>query len=253
MTTNVRDSLAQQFAADSRWSVDLRPQGISAILYVDNSSYSKILSTKGNAYMFAGNSSVIDVWKNSIVKAEAGTHDIDWGTLPVNGMAISVVDLTDGSVTFEYGHEIRLPDERAASASFAGSGSTSACACWSVHKDPVKAVMTAKQSDPFTGGEVRFLDFSTKSNNLVAESSLTDLHNSFKTEAMIMNTTQGMTGQPQPLKDLLASQGSLSAAVERVVSGELPPIAPCDAVYNTWTEKQRMKLVSAMATIYKKS
>jgi hypothetical protein len=251
MTTNVRDSISGLFAADSRWSIDLRPEGLEAIVFVDSAAYSKILMTANLAYMFAGRSNVIDLWKAMIDVAERDGK-LDWSLLPVNGMAVSVVGLADAQVKFEFGHEIRLPDASASEASFAGTGSVAACTCWTVNKDPRKAVETAKGSDIFTGGNVRYLEFLSKNNNLIADSSLITLQNAFAKEGMIMETKLGVASTPVPLKDALAKQG-LAAALLKIESGELSPTAPCDAVYNNWPTKERNKLVAAMKLQYPKT
>lgn len=246
MTTNVRDSVSNRFAADSRWSIDLRPY-FDAILYIDDYPYGKIVKTRGRAYMFAGDSRVIDQWKTLIATAEANGENQSWERLDVNGMAVSMVSLTNGEVEFEYGHEIRLPDQKAERASFAGTGSVSACKCWQVNGDPVKAVNTAKDSDIFTGGVARHLDFFTGvNNNLVTETSLTALNNAIRTEGMIMEIKNGSSSTSMVVKDALTNRNGLQAALEKVRLGELAPTAPCDAVYNNWSDKERKKLVAAM-------
>ena len=252
MTTNVRDSAIGEFATDSRWSIDLRVKNVNAILFVDDNFYSKIVGTSKRAYMFAGSSNVIDQWKTGIKSAEADPYSVNWNTLPVNGMAISIVNLEDGSIAFEYGHEIRLPDERAATVSFAGSGSVSACTCWQLNRDPRKAVESAKNCDLFTGGAVRYFEFSTRDNNLVIDLSLTELQNTFINEGMIMDMNLGPNSKPVPVKEVVTGYANLTAALESVRIGELSPTAPCDAVFNTWTDKQRNKLVAAMDKTYPK-
>jgi hypothetical protein len=253
MTTNVRDSQIGEFATDSRWSIDLRSEGVEAIIFIDDGNYNKIVVAPLRAYMFAGNSGVIDKWKTAINLVQVDPLSVDWALLPVNGMAISIVNLFDASIDFEYGHEIRLPDKKAADASFAGSGSISACNCWKINRNPRKAVESAKGSDLFTGGAVRFLEFETKNNNLVTDVSLAELQNAISDKGMIMDTTLGFNSQPTPIRDSLDKQANLSAALEKVRMGELSPTAPCDAVFNTWTDKQRQKLIEAMGKAYPKS
>lgn len=253
MTTNVRDSQTGEFATDSRWSIDLRSKGVEAILFTDEGNYNKIVATSRRAYMFAGRSDVIDEWKTAINLAEGNPSAVDWDQLRVNGMAISIANLLDGGIDFEHGHEIRLPDERAANASFAGSGSVSACNCWKTHRNPRRAVESAKGSDLFTGGTVRFFHFSTQKNNLVTDVTLVELQNAIYDRGMIMDTKLGLTSQPIPVNEWRDKQADIVAALEKVRTGELLPTAPCDAVFNTWTDKQRSKLLAAMIEAYPKT
>ena len=248
MTTNVRDSLAKKFVADSRWSVDLRPHQ-NAILYIDDAAYGKILKTTSLAYMFAGSSQVIDQWKSNIAKAEQNRQHSDWRGLDVNGMAVSIVSLSDSLVVYEYGHQIRLPDPTASEASFAGTGSYHASSCWKNNRDPVRAVETAKKIDIFTGGSINYLDFLTGQHNLAPDISLKDLRHRLTTKGMVMNLDTNTISQAAALQSA-KEQAQMEAILAKIRSGQIPPIAPCDAVHNKWSAEEHDKLIAVMEKQY---
>jgi hypothetical protein len=242
MTTNVRDSLGGAVATDSRWSADLRQIGLPYILLLDDAGYEKIVVQGSVVFMFAGLCRVIDVWKHSIKLASYSPGEVDWGTLPVDGMAISSIAVGSGEIYYEFGHEIRIDD-----ASFAGTGSFPACACWKVNKDSERAVRSAMELDPLTGGAVRSFNFLSGKNNLVTDTPLFGMQNQFLTRSIVMNPN---TQERIPVGEALAKDDGLRAALDMVKTGKLSAQAPCDAVYNTWPQKEKSKLVQAMKRIF---
>jgi hypothetical protein len=241
MTTNVRDSRAGDVACDSRWTWDLRAHGIPNQLLLDDSGYEKLVRYNNCVVMFAGNSTVIDVWKASFAKASYTGEAVDWGSLPVNGMAISTVAVGSGRIIYEYGHEISLPE-----ASFAGTGSYAAAGCWSANNCARTAVETAKGSDMHTGGVVRFLNFKSGDSNLVADRPLSELIPQFMQRGKMMANTNS----PVTFTNVSANDEALKQAMEEAVAQGSGPAAPCDAVFNEWPEAEKTKLAHAMEEFF---
>lgn len=53
-----------------------------------------------------------------------------------------------------------------------------------------------------------------------------------------------------PAGEALEKDQTLRDALDKIKSGELTPAAPCDAVFNTWPQGQKTKLVSAMKSLF---
>lgn len=242
MTTNVRDSSNGYLASDSRWTWDLRPHGHTYQLLLDDAGYEKIISAKSSVFMFAGDALVIDAWKQAIkVSSDTGAQ-VAWSNLPINGMAISIVNMPSGSIRYEFGHEIDME-----SASFAGTGSYGAAGCWLINKCAKKAVESAKSTDPHTGGTVRYQNFLTGENNLVPDGDLNDLIPQFLTRSIVMTAN---TTHSEKFSEVAANDDELRQVLYEARAQGSGPKAPCDAVFNVWPSAEKAKLVAAMENLF---
>lgn len=216
--------------------------------YLDDSGYEKLISTSTHVFMFAGDAVVIEQWKCAIKQATSGGLAPTWDRLPVNGMAISIAAHPSGVVIFEIGHDIT--DQHV---SFAGTGSYAAATCWIKNKNAVKAVETAKSTDTFTGGEVRYFNTYTGDNNLVVDIDLGSLVRKFTGEATMKydSTTQAPHfGEALGGGAIAANdEAKIQAMLDSFAAGH-GPTAPCDAVFKVWAPEKREQLVTAMQNIF---
>ncbi len=67
---------------------------------------------------------------------------------------------------------------------------------------------------------------------------------------MTINTTT--TPTLTPIAEAAANDPALQKVLDGVKSGTIHATAPCDAVYNTWPEAEREKLVRKMAELFGK-
>lgn len=247
MTTNVRDSASGILATDSRWTWSLSVEGQTVNRFLDDTGYEKIITTGANAFMFAGNARVIDRWKINVRLATSGSPITPWDQLPIDGIAISIVDMPSGRVRFEEGHDIRGNNGQV---SFAGSGSYAAAQCWFSNKCALTAVESAKAADQHTGGVVKFQNIRTGESNLLDNKSLDELINLFtgKGAAMLTNSTNVT---PITVNSAYAANDdALVQAMKEAYAKGNGPTAPCDAVFKVWTPDEKQKLVSVMEDIF---
>ena len=248
MTTNVRDSFKGVLASDSRWTWSAVVDGQQIQTHLDDTGYEKIIAAHSHVFMFAGDAVVIDEWKKAIKSASYTASQPQWGNLPVNGMAISVVQSPSGDVLFESGHDITV-----SGISFAGTGSYAAARCWRQNLCAVKAVESAKSSDKFTGGTVRFKNVLTDEGNLVMDSDLDSLAKQFFGSATMTlnNVTQtNVFGDVVQANNVAANDEALRKALRESFAAGQGPTAPCDAVFHVWPSEEKAKLVQAMEKVF---
>ena len=247
MTTNVYDSHAGVVATDSRWSIQ---QG-RWLVYVDDVPFHKIETLGQIAFVFAGKGRRIQEWKNWI-----RTKPSDLSARPsVDGISICLVEMVSKEVIFCEKQDI-VKD----GASFAGSGSRFAYMCWAVNRDARKSVESAKRLDHASGGDVKFLQFLDRVNNLnfasvVAEATIDMVDAAVRKRGMVMDLYENRTGGvPFKFSDIAASSPAddedLLKLNARVTSGEASAEAPCDGMYSDWTAEQEAKLNSALTSAF---
>lgn len=244
MTTNVRDSITGVLATDSRWTWSTTVNGHAVEVHLDDAGYEKLIAAHEHVFMFAGSSVVIESWKQAIKQASYSGVQPDWSTLDVNGMAISMVRVPDAVLTFESGHDITVEK-----VSFAGTGSYAAAGCWVSNRCAKKAVETAKLSDKFTGGTVRYSNVHTSEGNLVPDSDLGSLVKKFLGSASMTSndvTHATVFGEVAQDRSLAANDEALRAALAKSFAAGQGPVAPCDAVFREWPAEEKARLVKAM-------
>lgn len=249
MTTNVRDSSSGILASDSRWTWEVQlPNGNLHTSFLDDTGYEKLLRGKGFIFMFAGDAYIIEQWKKPIKEQSYTASQVDWANLPVNGMAISVVQEGTGTVAYEFNHDIPL-----GVASFAGTGSYAAAKCWITNQCAKRAVETAKTTDQHTGGTVRYHNVRTGESNVGPDIELDVLIQQFTGG----NTMAGDIKQTSTLGEVAARHDVAAndetavrkAFLEAYAKGQ-GPTAPCDAVFTNWPTDEKAKLVKVMQQIF---
>ncbi|QYX49984.1 hypothetical protein K3F43_10975 [Pseudomonas tussilaginis] len=238
MTTNVYDKGALKAGTDSRWSFNTD----YAVFYVDDSGFEKIVDTEHAVFLFAGDSQVIQAWKEFLfddsIKDDPG----------LSGIAMLMVDKSDGSVILEYGQDIQYPDATGAMvASFAGSGARHAAGCWIRNSCAVKSVDTAKLMDPYSGGETKFFELATKTGNLTQDVGLKGLNVAFMERGMVMYLTSGQN--PVSIGEAAVNDDRVKNVVDQVAQGAVALSAPCDAQYMQPTAADKERLRSALGRI----
>lgn len=251
MTTNVFDGHVGLIATDSRWS----QQYGRWLVYIDDAVFDKIEVANNFAFMFAGSGRLIQEWKNWI---RSNPTD-DSGQPAVEGISLNGLNMTTKAVRYTEGKSITHE-----SSIFAGSGASHAVMCWRSNRNAMKSVETAKAMDPASGGEVKFLEFSTGNTNLgagvavFAPGTIEAVDKAIATRGIYMDLTTRMNGgAPFKISDL-AAQGSLDddamaemrTLQEKMASGELSANAPCDAMYSEWTPTAKTELKGFLSEVF---
>ncbi|NMM15367.1 MAG: hypothetical protein HHJ17_17760 [Rhodoferax sp.] len=243
MTTNVYDSLAGMMSSDSRWSCQFGKY----LIYIDDARFEKIEKYQNSVFMFAGDGTKIQAWKDWIrtsPKSNVGIPDCE-------KICICIADQAKNSVLFMERQDI-VKD----GGYFAGSGSRYAYQCWGQNKDPLKAVETAKVFDVSSGGDVKFFEFGSGKHNLFSpigkDVRIEDVSKAMATRGNVMEITVNSATNSPPFKlaDMAANDASLLDVQNKITSGQLSPTAPCDGMYSEWTAGQLDKLNSALGKVF---
>lgn len=227
---------------DSRWSCEYG----NFLIYIDDSRFEKIERYKNAVFMFAGNGQKVQAWKTWIRSSPvdaSGQPDCDL-------MCVCIADATTNQVLFSERQDI-IRD----GGYFAGSGSWHAYSCWSEHKDPCKAVETAKSKDVSSGGDVKFVDFLNGTHNLFSPTKdvhIDDVSRAMAARGNVMNiavNTQ-VTTPPFKLAEAAANDPALRDIQGKIANGEISPTAPCDGMFSEWNADQKSKLNTVLSGIF---
>lgn len=242
MTTNVFDGIQGIAGTDSRWSVELD----YAIFYVDDAGFEKIVVRDDAVFLFAGNSAVIQQWKDYLA-GQRYSHSAS--EPPLAGIALLIVNAVTKEIIYGYGQDITLngADQKAV-ASFAGSGGRRAAQCWIQNMCAKRAIDTAKQVDVFSGGETKFFELTSKTGNLIEDVGLQGLGKAFKEKGMVMYLAQ--LDKPMSIQEAQALDPRVAEFAQQVASGQVPLNAPCDAMYNTPTAEDKAELRKVLGTLF---
>lgn len=233
-------------AADSRWSIERGDW----LYYLDDTGYNKIERRHGKALMFAGYGGKIQEWKNWIRSNPTSSLNMPG----FRGMSVCMVDESSRTVDFDEQQDIVANNVYCA-----GSGARSAYNCWLTNKCSKRAVETAKLKDYYSGGDVKFIDFTTSETNLT-DDSMTPLTIEMVSEAILqrgifmnINTNSGIPNLPN--QHASSSAANDEAAVREeirglVASGDLSANAPCDGMHNDWTAANKDKFTQALGKMF---
>lgn len=238
MTTNVIDLKNGASATDSRWSY----QSSEFIIFIDDVGFEKIVTVNGYAFTFAGNGDLIQSWKTWIKNGRRDFPPVETLTDRQRSIVVSIVNMKTRHVDLDWGVAIKLPEAR-----FAGSGAIQASVCWNQNCDAVKAVNSAMAVDKFSGGTVKYLDFESGSNNLSETATIADVGRLLGTKGNVMYTNKSKL---IPVKEAAVLDANVAAAVEQLSTGAHVPTAPCDAMYSSWSEKDKKKMQSVLKKIF---
>lgn len=246
MTTNVRDSISHVLAADSRWSVDLTRYGVQKIIFIDENSYQKLIQIGSGLFMFAGDGKLIDSWKFAIGLANQFPNAVNWSNMPTTGLAVCAVDRLSGNVMFDMNHSIN--DK---SVSFAGSGASFAAKCWKINRNAILAVNTAKESDVFSGGEVKYYQVSDGQNNIGLDGPLSGLNKVLGEKGFVMDVNLNSTAQP--ISEAAQNDPFIRSIASEIAKGNINATAPHEHMNKVWTEDEKKELFTAMEFFFPKS
>lgn len=244
MTTTVYDGIAKIAATDSRWSISLE----NAVVYVDDSNFDKIeyLSDKRLVVTFAGNASLIEVWKTWFRTGMQGSRPSVSEKGPSGeefSIATCILSLNDGGVLFAHGQDIEIEN-----AKFAGSGGIHAHGCWQNHKCAVRAVDSAKKLDVFSGGETKYVNMMAGEHNLNSPLSCRDMTTSFLSKGFVMYL-HNKADSPVPFQEAVSRDRAMEQLAQDIASGAVVARAPCDAMFKPWTPEEEKQLDDVLARI----
>jgi len=212
-----------------------------ALIFIDDIGFEKICFDDDYAYMFAGDGSLIQMWKqwiSSPVKSLLQIPNIPDG-MP---FSICIVDCSSGFIKADFG-----VISGGLLVRFAGSGREPARECWSKNKCARKAVMSAIAIDRCSGGNVKYLEISSKKNNLNDVNSIADVSRELKTKGKVMFPNQhGIVKSIADVDDQFVQK-----QVDKIVAGEASLGAPVGDAHATWTSEDNEKLHSVMKEIFK--
>jgi hypothetical protein len=121
-----------------------------------------------------------------------------------------------------------------------------------------KAVETAKQKDYFSGGPVKFVDFTGNLDNLDRVVVANDLHITTLTQNIL---TRGhamkIQSTPQNAPSHVMAEGgrkrrsrSTPTALQLAAAGQLTATAPCNGMHNDWSENDKSAFRGALGKMF---
>lgn len=242
MTTNVIDLLAGKVATDSRWSC----KGTNFVLYIDNVGFEKIAQLRGFAYTFAGDGNLIAVWKDWL--AEGAPGGILAAPPPavqtVNGPRSIALCITDMAANRLLLHRGCFGVQ--GMAYFAGSGGMTAKSCWQENHDATKAVNSAIGMDPYSGGNVKFLEFSSHQNNLNDNVSMKEVGKIISTKGTVMYAANQNSSRSMSVEEAKNTDAEVKKLTDALSVGARSASAPCEAMYTCWTDDEMASLRAAL-------
>lgn len=239
MTTNVYDRESGFLTSDSRWSFRTG----FGVLYVDDTGFDKIEEARGNAFLFAGDSHVIQLWKDWLRADPISAA----GRPTQEGIAVLIAQTATRALIYHYGQDIMWEANGDWTQSFAGSGAMYAAPCWTQNKCAHRAVDSAKTHDQFSGGEVKFFELSSGSHNLKNDIEVTALGKAFLGKGMVMYKANS---NPIPVQEALKTDPRVAQICDEIASGQRSLSAPCDAMYNKPTKQDDLRLNAALDRIF---
>lgn len=244
MTTNVFDKGASLLASDSRWSFRLiedRPIKITkALVYVDNTGFDKIEYQPDYSYIFAGPSDLINAWKLWI---NSPTRNLERPPGVTNDFAICIIETATGKIMDEHGQKITDDNYR-----FAGTGAKPAHECWMANKLAKMAVQSAMVHDPFSGGDVKFLELTTAKHNLNQTGTFESINKMALIKGMVMYMTPNQT--PIPIDQASANDPRIKELADKIAKGDMCAEAPSGHDTIVWTETDVKRLQNTLEKMY---
>lgn len=241
MTTNVYDSNKGLMTTDSRWSCNYGKY----LIYVDDARFEKIERYNDAVFMFAGDGQKIQAWKSWI---RSGPTD-DSAMPGCEEMCVCIANSRTRQVLFDERQDIKRDG-----GFFAGTGSRFAYECWAENACAKRAVESAKQFDFSSGGEVKWVDFTTGEHNLFSpmrDVHVSDVSRALATRGSVMEiAVNNAIRPPFKLADLAANDAELKNVQGKIASGEISPLAPCDGMYSEWSESDKSKLKGVLSDVF---
>jgi len=239
VTTNAIDRKQLVIASDSRWSYVEN----GYLIYVDDVDFDKIVWRQSGAMICAGSGVLIDAWRSWFLAPMPSLNAPPTEFLKPNGetesLMVTVFQARTGAVLFSCGWYLPFDDV----AYFAGTGAEHAHRCFSNNRCAKRAVQSAAQDDPCTGGATKFVELVSGTHNLSpVQKSLNDIVDVLLTKGKAMNLT---TKNVVSFAEYAAAPGQASGA--RPSASNLS--APTGQVFRQWTDEDKKRLVDAVRTM----
>lgn len=244
MTTNVYDVKASTVASDSRWSFLVKnndeKESLAAIVYVDDTGFDKMIIAEGACALFAGNSRLIDAWKQWI----ASTAKAVIPRPPViDDFAMCIIDAGNGDLIFEHGQKIADDTYR-----FAGTGAKYAHKCWLNNKCAQRAVKSASDVDDYSGGEVKFFNIKTQQHNVTPNGLYELINEATITRGVVMYTAY--QGKTVSVQEAAATDPRIRTLLQNISTGEASAEAPSGHDPIIWTETDVKRLDASLGAFF---
>lgn len=244
MTTTVYDAKLGLLTSDSRWSKTTE----FGCIYVDDTGFDKIHTHKNAVYQFAGDSLVIQQWKDFLRSDPSSSK----GRPTQNGIALLIVDVPTRSVLHVSPMHLQIRSAVSTDAYFSGSGQFYAVPAWKMTNCPKFAVEIAKSGDLYSGGETKFFELSNQTHNLNLDGRLADISKALLEKGYVMyNAKDQSTPSMQPItfKEAAAKDPQVAAFQKAVTGGQIYLEAPCAELYVQPTQEQDEALDQALDNI----
>lgn len=244
MTTNVFDVKAATVASDSRWSYTIKEGDVlRAVVYADDTGFDKMVEGEGVCALFAGNSKLIDLWKdwirspNKVVMRRPHTED---------NFSMCVVNSATGALIFEHGQKIIDDSYR-----FAGTGAKPAHTCWLANKDARLAVKSAARDDYYSGGEVKYFNAATKEHNVGEPGEFKLINEAILKRGIVMYPTY--SGKTVTIDEAAKADPAIRELTRKIASGNAAAEAPSGHDPVVWTETDIKRLDTALEGFFGKT
>ncbi|EPM5567322.1 hypothetical protein PZS07_22220 [Providencia thailandensis] len=253
MTTTVYDCDNKLAACDTRWSANLNIGGDDYIIHVDDTGFNKIVSRKGGIIICAGDGKTIEKikkwWSEDILVAddmpdleEAGKFSVGLLMIASNGVIVHDSGLKQVLYDYEKDHKHAI---------FLGSGAKSAanffikCGC---AKSSVKG---AESLDPWSGGEVKFIDLNTLENNLDDENlNYNSILTSMADRGEIMKANDIYIANSSSVETMKLSDHPQADEIKSILAnGSVKAYSPVGGDRAEWTKEENEQIKIAAAKI----
>lgn len=246
MTTNVICRPFKLLASDSRWSTPM-PEHPGFVAFVDESGFDKITLRPTHALVFAGDGELIAGWKEWFSKPTMDFANLPRTSRSLSGgtaeesMVVSLVRRSTAEVSFTVGRFVAHGED----ARFTGSGAEFAKDCYAVNKCGKTSIDSARVRDVFTGGDVKFVELETGSNNLsMTQATFPELLNAINQRGFVMDTK---TNTVTPINEWRATHLDADRAAS---AGSLTSIsAPTGMPVRSWSEQEQGEFVKALQAV----
>ncbi|POU74055.1 hypothetical protein C3387_20555 [Leclercia sp. LSNIH6] len=246
MTTTVYDRINRLVASDSRWSCDLSLKGYPGhVLYIDDTGFGKIADRNDFVMTLAGDGHLIELWKiwwsGDLSEQEPPV------VLPTGqSVVLHIVKKSSNEVIFDKGNMLAATctQTKDLQAVFSGSGGGIAAQNWMSSHCAQTAIGEAKNFDPFTGGEVRFVDFTSKKTNLeTSVRTISEVNRALLMRGLIMDTKN------PHVQHVSISAQEVADVRQMLVNGNITPCAPIGKKTQDWDDASKQRLRSAIDRI----
>lgn len=255
MTTTIYDIEAKLVCSDSRWSMQIPwNDGSKSILYVDDTRFDKVADIENAVLLLAGDAELIAQWKKwwyEDAQNKVPHPELNLG--PDRNIVLTIISKPTNEILFDAGPKLTYfcYDKDRNLAVFAGSGSKFAADHWGPVRCAIRSVEEAAESDPCTGGNVKFVDFESKTNNLSEPCyDKNEILNNITSRGMIMEINTLKNSQ-NAVAIPLADHPHKDQVTNMVATGRVHAGAPTgNAKPFEWTDERKNKLQQAIDTVF---